>query len=67
MDKNLKKSFGCALQNPVSAFAVGAMCGMIVTMLLFPFVKGITLFSHNGHHNGNENEMHSKLADKKQK
>ncbi len=65
MKKDLLKSLENAAQNSVAAFAVGAMCGMVVSLFLFPVAKGISICSNNGNHNGNENQMSSTKADKK--
>lgn len=65
MKKALIKSMENAVQNPVAAFAVGAMCGMLVSLFLFPVAKGISICSNNGNHNGNENQMTSARTDKK--
>ncbi len=65
MKKDLIKSVENAVQNPVAAFAVGAMCGMLVSLCLFPVAKGISICSNNGNHNGNENQVSSTKTDKK--
>ncbi|MGN1402881.1 MAG: hypothetical protein ACI4XB_01005 [Ruminococcus sp.] len=45
-----------AAQCPVTAFALGALCGLAVGMLLMPFSKGIVIGSHNGSYNKESHE-----------
>lgn len=47
----LQKVAEQAVQNPVTAFAVGVLCGLAAGMLLVPFSKGIVILSHNGSYN----------------
>lgn len=52
----LKKAVEQAAQNPVTVFALGALCGFAVGMLLMPFSKGIVIGSHNGSYNKESHE-----------
>ena len=47
MKCDLKKKLLKALQNPTTALVVGALCGLILGMLLIPFSKGICIGSNN--------------------
>lgn len=48
---DLQKAVEQAVQNPVMAFTLGALCGLVAGMLLVPFSKGIVILSHNGSYN----------------
>lgn len=44
-------------QNPIAAFVLGALCGLVAGMLYMPFSKGIVIGSHNGSKNQASHEM----------
>ena len=52
-----------AFQNPIAAFVLGALCGLVAGMLYMPFSKGIVIGSHNGSKNQASHEMRYNLND----
>lgn len=52
----LQKTVKQAVQNPVTAFALGALCGLTIGLFCLPFSKGIVIGSHNGSYNKESHE-----------
>lgn len=47
MERQIQKKLMSAMECPVTAFAVGTLCGLTMGLMLLPWVKGIVIGSYN--------------------
>lgn len=47
MNRQVQKKVMDAIECPAAAFAVGALCGLTMGLMLLPWVKGVVIGSYN--------------------